>query len=112
MGLKFHDLSPLAAMVTGKGGMGKLISQGVGGMIPAMIARDAQRRDAEEAAQAAKATSVGNVGSSGNVGTVTKMNRKFFWVCHHRVSHALWFHARTTHAIQRPIDFASTRIKC
>ena len=75
MGLKFHDVSPLAAMVTGKGAMGKAISQGVGGMIPAMIARDAQRRDAEEAAQAERATSVGNVGSSGNVGTVTKMKK-------------------------------------
>lgn len=68
MGLELHDLSPLSAMVTGKGKMGKLISQGVGGMIPAMIARDAQRQDAEDAA-AAKASSVGNVG------TVTKMKK-------------------------------------
>jgi hypothetical protein len=75
MGLKLHDVSPLAAMVTGKGGMGKLISQGVGGMLPAMIARDAQRQDAEEAAAAERAASVGNVGSAGNVGTVTKMKR-------------------------------------
>ena len=69
MGLKMYDVSPLAAMMSGKGGMGKLISQGVGGMIPAMIARDAQRQDAEEAAAAERATSVGNVG------TVTKMKR-------------------------------------
>jgi hypothetical protein len=69
MGLKFHDVSPLAAMVTGKGAMGKAISQGLGGVIPAMIARDAQRQDAEEAAQAEKAASVGNVG------TVTKMKK-------------------------------------
>jgi hypothetical protein len=75
MGLKLHDVSPLAAMVTGKGGMGKLISQGVGGMIPAMIARDAQRQDAEQAAAAERAASVGNVGSAGNVGTVTKMKK-------------------------------------
>lgn len=73
MGLKFHDLSPLAAMVTGKGAMGKAISQGFGGVIPAMIARDARQQDAEEAAQAEKAASVGNVGTAGNVGTVTKM---------------------------------------
>jgi hypothetical protein len=74
MGLKLYDVSPLAAMVTGKGGMGKLISQGVGGMIPAMIARDAQQQDAEQAA-AERAASVGNVGSAGNVGTVTKMKK-------------------------------------
>jgi hypothetical protein len=69
MGLKFHDVSPLAAMVTGKGAMGKAISEGLGGAIPAMIARNARKQDEEEAAQAAKATSVGNVG------TVTKMKK-------------------------------------
>jgi hypothetical protein len=53
--------------------MGKLMAQGVGGMLPAMIARDAQRQAAEE--EAAKAASVGNVGTSGNVGTVTKMKK-------------------------------------
>jgi hypothetical protein len=74
MGIKLHDLSPLSAMVTGKGAMGKLMAQGVGGMIPAMIARDARRQDAEEEA-ASKAASVGNVGSAGNVGTVTKMKK-------------------------------------
>ena len=68
MGIKLHDLSPLSAMVTGKGAMGKLMAQGVGGMIPAMIARDARRQDAEEVA-ASKAASVGNVG------TVTKMKK-------------------------------------
>ena len=67
MGLKFHDLSPLAAMVTGKGALGKAISEGLGGAIPSMIARDARQQDAEEAAQAEKAASVGNVG------TVTRM---------------------------------------
>lgn len=69
MGIKFEDVSPLAAMMTGKGAMGKLISQGVGGAIPAMIARNAQRQNEEEAAAAEKATSVGNVG------TVTKMKK-------------------------------------
>jgi hypothetical protein len=68
MGLKIEDFSPVAAMVSGKGAMGKLMAQGVGGMIPAMIARDA-RRQTEEDAAAAKAASVGNVG------TVTKMKK-------------------------------------
>jgi hypothetical protein len=66
MGIKIEDVSPMAAMMSGKGGMGKLMAQGVGGMIPAAIARDAQRQAAEEEA-AAKAASVGNVG------TVSKM---------------------------------------
>jgi hypothetical protein len=70
MGLKIEDFSPMAAMMTGKGAMGKAISQGFGGAIPAMIARDAQRQDAEDAAtKAAKSASVGNVG------TVTKMKK-------------------------------------
>ncbi len=62
MGLKIEDVSPIAAMASGKGGMGKAISQGFGGVIPAMIARNAQRQDAQEAEQA-KAASVGNVGA-------------------------------------------------
>lgn len=61
MGIKIEDVSPMAAMMTGKGAMGKLMAQGVGGMIPAAIARDAQRQAAAEAE--AKAASVGNVGS-------------------------------------------------
>ena len=51
--MKFEDFSPLAGMLTGKGKMGKLISQGVGGMLPAAIARNAQRDDMEEAARLA-----------------------------------------------------------
>jgi len=68
MGLKFHDFSPLAAMVTGKGSLGKAISEGLGGVIPSMIARNARQQDEEEAALAQKALS-----TVGNVGTVTRM---------------------------------------
>lgn len=57
MGLKFYDVSPLAAMLTGKGAMGKLMSEGVGGMIPAAIARDARKDAAEEERQKAIAAS-------------------------------------------------------
>ena len=66
MGIRLHDVSPLSAMMTGRGAMGKLMAQGFGGMIPAAIARDARKQRAEEPA-AARAASVGNVG------TVTKM---------------------------------------
>jgi len=41
MGLKFGDVSPLAGMVTGEGMTGDLIRQGVGGLLPQMIAKDA-----------------------------------------------------------------------
>jgi hypothetical protein len=51
MGLKLGDLSPLAGMATGKGLIGKLISQGVGGAIPAAIAKDAQKDDRMEQAK-------------------------------------------------------------
>jgi hypothetical protein len=47
MGIKLHDVSPAAAMFTGKGEMGKLMAQGVGGVIPAAIAKNAQK-DTEE----------------------------------------------------------------
>ena len=45
MGIKLHDVSPAAAMFTGKGEMGKLMAQGVGGVIPAAIAKDAQKEE-------------------------------------------------------------------
>lgn len=51
MGLKLGDFSPLAGMLTGEGLTGNLISQGVGGMIPAMIAREAQKGNKEEEEQ-------------------------------------------------------------
>jgi hypothetical protein len=57
MGLKIEDFSPVAAMLSGKGAMGKLMAQGVGGMLPAAIARDAQRDAAEEERQKAAAAS-------------------------------------------------------
>jgi hypothetical protein len=46
--MKLSDISPLAGMVTGKGAMGKLIGKGFGGVLPAAIARSAQRDAAEE----------------------------------------------------------------
>jgi hypothetical protein len=57
MGIKIEDVSPLAAMMTGKGAMGKLMAQGFGGVVPFMIARDAQRGAAEEERQKAIAAS-------------------------------------------------------
>lgn len=51
--MKFSDVSPLAGMMTGEGAMGKLIGKGLGGVIPAAIARRAQRDAAEEERQKA-----------------------------------------------------------
>ena len=55
--MRLEDFSPAAAMLTGKGAMGKLMAQGFGGMIPAAIARSAQRDAAEDARQQAIADS-------------------------------------------------------
>ena len=53
MGLKLGNFSPLAGMMTGEGLTGKLIAKGVGGIMPAFIARNAQKKDeAQERAQA------------------------------------------------------------
>ena len=51
--MKLSDFSPLAGMLTGEGATGKLIAQGFGGMIPAAIAKSAQRDIAEEEKQKA-----------------------------------------------------------
>ena len=41
MGFKLGDISPVVGMVTGEGMTGNLIRQGVGGVLPQMIAKDA-----------------------------------------------------------------------
>ena len=55
--MKFADVSPLAGMMTGEGAMGKLIAKGFGGVLPAAIARQAQKDAAEEERQKAIAAS-------------------------------------------------------
>lgn len=55
--MKLSDVSPLAGMLTGEGAMGKLIGKGFGGILPAAIARSAQRDAAEEERQKAIAAS-------------------------------------------------------
>jgi hypothetical protein len=52
MGLKMHDISPVAAMISGKGGMGKAMRQGLGGLAPMMIARSGYKDEEEEERQA------------------------------------------------------------
>jgi hypothetical protein len=55
--MKLSDVSPLAGMLTGEGAMGKLIGKGFGGILPAAIARRAQKDAAEEERQKAIAAS-------------------------------------------------------
>jgi hypothetical protein len=64
MGLKIHDISPVAAMISGKGGMGKAMRQGFGGIAPMMIARsgyedEEEKRRMEEQAAAEQAAAQG-----------------------------------------------------
>ena len=54
MGLKLGDVSPLAGMLTGEGLTGKLIQQGVGGIIPMAIAKSAAESRKEEEEEAKK----------------------------------------------------------
>lgn len=42
--MKPGDISPLAGLVTGEGVIGELMAKGVGGVVPMMIARQAQKR--------------------------------------------------------------------
>jgi hypothetical protein len=48
--MKLGDISPLAGMLTGEGATGKLMAKGFGGILPAAIARNAQKDKEEEAA--------------------------------------------------------------
>jgi hypothetical protein len=48
MGIQIGDISPLAGMMTGKGMTGELMRQGLGGMIPQAIAKDAYSDEEEE----------------------------------------------------------------
>ena len=59
-----EDISPLAAMISGKGGMGKAMRQGFGGIAPMMIARsgyenEEEKRRMEEQAAAEQAAAQG-----------------------------------------------------
>jgi hypothetical protein len=73
MGLKFHDISPVAAMISGKGGMGKAMRQGFGGIAPMMIARsgyeneEEERRAQEQAAMEQAAAAEGGMKKGGRV---------------------------------------------
>jgi hypothetical protein len=72
MGLKMHDISPLAAMISGKGGMGKAMRQGFGGIAPMMIARsgyenEEEERRAQEQAAAEQAAAEGGMKKGGRV---------------------------------------------
>ena len=80
MGLKMHDISPLAAMISGKGGMGKAMRQGFGGIAPMMIARsgyenEEEERLAQEQAAAEQAAAEGGMKKGGRVkGAKVKMS--------------------------------------
>jgi len=72
MGLKMEDISPLAAMISGKGGMGKAMRQGFGGIAPMMIARsgykdEEEERRAQEQAAAEQAAAEGGMKKGGRV---------------------------------------------
>jgi hypothetical protein len=77
MGLKMEDISPLAAMISGKGGMGKAMRQGFGGIAPMMIARsgykdEEEERRAQEQAAAEKAAAEGGMKKGGKVKKMAK----------------------------------------
>ena len=69
MGFKLGDVSPVVGMATGEGMTGDLIRQGVGGVLPMMIARNAYEGKEEEKkrkeAEAAAAVPAGTVPASG-----------------------------------------------
>ena len=80
MGLKMEDVSPLAAMISGKGGMGKAMRQGFGGIAPMMIARsgykdEEEERRAQEQAAADKAAAEGGMKKGGKVKMSTASKR-------------------------------------
>ena len=49
MAFNLGDISPIAGIFTGKGMLGKLASSGGMGILPSLVARDAQKQRAEEA---------------------------------------------------------------
>ena len=76
MGLKMENISPLAAMISGKGGMGKAMRQGFGGIAPMMIARsgyenEEEERQAQEQAAAEQAAAQG-MKKGGKVSSASK----------------------------------------
>ncbi len=80
MGFKLGDISPVVGMTTGEGMTGNLIRQGVGGVLPMMIARNAyegkeeeekKRKEAEVAAAGMEAQGTG-MKKGGKVSSASK----------------------------------------
>jgi hypothetical protein len=71
MGLKMHDISPVAAMISGKGGMGKAMRQGFGGIAPMMIARSGYE-DEEEERKAQRQAATQGMKKGGKVSSASK----------------------------------------
>lgn len=65
--MKLADVSPLAAMATGQGALGKAMADGLGGMIPSAIAKSAREKREEEEREAAKRQGVATMKKGGSV---------------------------------------------
>ena len=76
MGIKLHDVSPAAAMFTGKGGMGKLMSKGYVGLLPAAIAKKAQKDTEERERMQAEAASYSSLPTGRKDGTPAPVQMK------------------------------------
>jgi hypothetical protein len=76
MGIKLHDVSPAAAMFTGKGGMGKLMSKGYVGLLPAAIAKKAQKDTEEKERMQAEAASYSSQPTGRKDGTPAPVQMK------------------------------------
>jgi hypothetical protein len=72
MGFKLGDVSPLAGMMTGKGLTGDLIAQGFGGMLPASIARNAQKKTKAEQEEEERAAALRGQGAPMKKGGAVK----------------------------------------
>ena len=70
MSITLGDVSPLAGMLTGKGALGEAIRDGLGGLIPQAIARNAYAD--EETKKQVMAHSAANMKKGGSVSSASK----------------------------------------
>jgi hypothetical protein len=74
--MKFGDISPAAGIMTGEGLMGDLAAKGGLGLLPAMIARDAQSDDEEKRKKAAGASSAPATATMKKGGKVSSASKR------------------------------------